>query len=769
MKKIIKITAVSLLSIVFIAAVGVYLLLFMSLPKLDASIESDAVSDNVSIERDRLGTAVVTASHRQDAAYGLGYAHGQDRFFQMDLLRRNSAGELSEIFGEKALELDKRHRFHQLRKRANNILKTLPEAHIKTLTTYARGVNDAVAAQSMNAFEYLVTGANPRPWEPADSLLVIYSMYLDLQGNTIKRDLTLTHIQSMFGAEMVAFIIQPSQYQAPLDGSLISLAPPSIPQLSPLYISQALPKEIAEPLDIGSNNWAVTGELTQNGNAMLSDDMHLSFAVPIIWYRAQLNYQHNGEDISITGVSLPGAPAIVVGSNGHVAWGFTNAYIDTADWIEIDDDTELTFEDEEIRLPDSAVDYKIPMSRFGPVKQVSEKRYALSWVGHQDYAVDMSLVELDSIKDVQQGIAIASNMGIPVQNMMLVDTAGNAAWKPAGAFPSRTNPSEVAIAESDYQADNWLIDQVALPEVINPDTHRLWSGNSRVVSTKQHKELGNGGYALGARSTQIRDRLFAGKDFTVDDFYQLQLDNEARFLQPWQQQLITVLSTKPQRFAKDIVYLNNWKACACSDSVGYTLVRQYRQQLIDTTFAPLETQLALSSLSLSPVKRDLEPAMWQLINAQPKFWLPTKYTSWSEYMLNVYQESKQQLLAKHSQDDNMDDLAWGSVNELKIQHPFSKQIPILSTLLDMPTVTGFGDSYMPAVQGASFGASQRFIVQPGDEANGVLAIPGGQSGHPLSDFYRAGFTEYAAQQQTPLLPSRRLHRIEINAKEVSIN
>ncbi|PKG56130.1 penicillin acylase family protein, partial [Shewanella sp. GutDb-MelDb] len=115
-------------------------------------------------------------------------------------------------------------------------------------------------------------------------------------------------------------------------------------------------------------------------------------------------------------------------------------------------------------------------------------------------------------------------------------------------------------------------------------------------------------------------------------------------------------------------------------------------------------------------------------------------------------------------DDNMDDLAWGSVNELKIQHPFSKQIPILSTLLDMPTVTGFGDSYMPAVQGASFGASQRFIVQPGDEANGVLAIPGGQSGHPLSDFYRAGFTEYAAQQQTPLLPSRRLHRIEISAK-----
>lgn len=764
MLRIIKITTVGLLSIVFILAASVYLLLFMSLPKLDASIGSDTINDSVSIERDRLGTAVVTASNRQDAAYGLGYAHGQDRFFQMDLLRRNSAGELSEIFGEKALELDKRHRFHQLRKRANKILTTLPKAHLKSLQTYAQGVNDAVAAQSVNAFEYLLTGAKPRPWEPADSLLVIYSMYLDLQGNTIKRDLTLTYIQSIFGTEMIDFILQPSKYQAPLDGSLIRLTQPVIPSLSSLYISQSKPAEIAEPLDIGSNNWAVTGKLTQNGHAMLSNDMHLSFAVPIIWYRAQLNYQHNGEDISITGVSLPGAPAIVVGSNGHVAWGFTNAYIDTADWIEINNDTELTFETEEIMLPGSSVDYKIQMSEFGPVKDLLAKRYALSWVGHQDYAVDMSLIELDSIKNVQQGLTVASHIGIPVQNMLLVDSAGNAAWKPAGAFPSRTTPSNVAIAESDYQADNWLIDKVTLPEVINPDTHRLWSGNSRVVSTKQHKELGNGGYALGARSKQIRDRLFASKDFTIDNFYQLQLDNEAQFLQPWQQQLITMLSTQPKRFAKDIAYLNNWKACACSDSVGYTLVRQYRQQLIDTTFAPLETQLALSSLSLSPVKRDLEPAMWQLMDAQPKSWLSREYSNWPEYMLHIYQQSKQQLMAKYSEDDNMDDLVWGRVNELKIQHPFSKSIPILSRFLDMPTVTGFGDSYMPAVQGASFGASQRFIVQPGDEVNGVLSIPGGQSGHPLSDFYRVGFIEYAAQQHTPLLPDKLSHRIDITVR-----
>ncbi|WOT06086.1 penicillin acylase family protein [Shewanella youngdeokensis] len=764
MSKIVKGFSVSLLAVVFIIAVTVYLLLFMSLPRLNDTLSSPVISDNISIERDRLGTAVVTAGNRQDAAYGLGYAHGQDRFFQMDLLRRNAAGELAELFGEKALELDKRRRFHQFRKRANKILQTLPQEQLTGLTHYAQGVNDAVAAQAVDAFEYWVTGSTPRPWEPADSLLVSFSMYLDLQGKTISRDLSLTYLQSLFGAEMVDFILQPSQYQAPLDSSLISLNPPVIPELAAHHISQAVPKPISEPLAIGSNNWAITGALTRNGKPMLSDDMHLSFAVPIIWYRAQLNYQHNGDNISVTGVSLPGAPAIVVGSNGHVAWGFTNAYIDTADWVEIDANTELTIEEEIIKLPDSSVKYEIIKSPFGPVRGTAEQRYALSWVAHHDYAVDLSLAELDRVKNVQQGMTVASHIGMPVQNMMLVDTAGNAAWKLAGAFPSRTNPSDVAIATEEYQAKNWSLDKANLPHIINPDTNRLWSGNSRVVSTAQHVELGDGGYALGARSAQVRDGLFAKNKFSKDDFYRLQLDNQAHFLMPWQQQLLALLSSNPQKFAKDIKYLKAWQACACSDSIGYTLVRQYRQQLIDNTFAPLETQLDKSSQSLSALKRYLEPAMWQLIEAEPSSWLPAAHSSWNAHMLDSYQTAKQQLLAEHSQDDNMEDLRWGLVNALKIQHPFSKSLPILSRFLDMPVVAGFGDSYMPAVQGPSFGASQRFIVQPGDEANAILTIPGSQSGHPLSDFYRAGFGQYATQQHTPLLPRERLYRIDINAQ-----
>ncbi|MGS0681206.1 penicillin acylase family protein [Shewanella sp. 125m-7] len=762
MHKIIKIPLISTTLVVVAVAGGLYLSLSMSLPELDKEVTSDRVKHKVTVERDRLGSAIVKAADREDAAYGLGYAHGQDRFFQMDLLRRNSAGELAEIFGEKALDLDKSRRFHQLRKRANNIVDNLDPVHLAVLTAYAEGVNDAVAAQTLASFEYIVTGSEPKPWQPADSLLVIYSMYLDLQGNTIKRDLALTQIQALFGEEMLAFLIQPSQYQAALDASLLPLNNAPIPALTTDLLAQAKSNDIAEPLDIGSNNWAVTGKLTANGNAMLSDDMHLSFAVPIIWYRAQLNYQKNNQNVQVTGVTLPGAPAIVVGSNSKVAWGFTNAYIDTADWIAIDAQTPSYIEHEIIALPESEVNFEIEMSAYGPIKQIGEQRYALSWVAHQPYAVDMQLIELDDIKTVEQGLELASTMGIPVQNMMLVDNAGNAAWKPAGAFPARTNPSNVAISTEQYQPVNWQQSNRQLPQVIDPERYRLWTGNSRVVSVKEHQQLGDGGYALGARSSQIRDRLFESDGYSVDDFYRLQLDNKARFLQAWQQLLLQSLNQHPERFAEDIAYLNNWQACACADSVGYTLVRHFRTQLIDSTFAPLETELAKLTVSLAPIKRNLEPGMWQLIENKPHSWLPTEHKTWADFMLASYVISRDKLLAQYSENNHMADLAWGKVNQLNIQHPFSKQIPALSSLLDMPIVEGFGDSFMPAVQGASFGASQRFIVQAGDEVNAIMTVPGGQSGHPLSDFYRAGFDEYVAQQSTPLLPGNIIHQLTIS-------
>ena len=750
-----------LLLIVVILALGgtaiVYGVLTLSLPTLDGKGRSDAVTQPVKVARDTLGQAVITAATRHDAAYGLGYAHGQDRFFQMDLLRRNAAGELSELFGKAALALDKKMRFHQLRKRSQAILKTLPEADKQLLKSYAQGVNEGLAQVGYPSFEYLLTGAEQQPWQSEDSLLVIFSMYLDLQTATFERDQALIQIQQQYGAKMVEFLTQPSQYQAALDGSVLAPYTQTIPQL-PTQPLAAI-KSITANLEVGSNNWAVTADLTNTQAAMLSDDMHLSMAVPVIWYRAQLNYTHNNQAYQVTGVSLPGAPAIVVGSNNKIAWGFTNGYIDTADWIALTDSSK-TWQVNEVITLDNGNDeiYPLTLSEYGPVKYINNQPYALSWAAHQPYAVDMQLLQLEQAETVDDALNIASNVGIPVQNLMVVDSQGSAAWKHMGGIPARTAPSEFAINENEYSA-TWQQNEVIRPFVKNPESGRLWTGNSRVVSAEDNARFGNGGYALGARATQIRDRLFEKQQFNEGDFYQLQLDNQARFLTPWHSLLLEQLKQQPEHNADYINALDNWQQCACSTSVGYTLVKTYRDELINILFSSIEASLNQQDGTLSYVKRDLEPAVWQLIKAQPASWVNPQFTNWEQQLQAAFEQTLAQLTAKFG--NNIQNWQWGKVNELAIEHPFAKQIPLLSKLLNMPTAPGFGDSYMPAVQKTSFGASQRFIAQPGHLESAILTVPGGQSGHPLSEFYRAGFDEYVEGKHTPLLPQTFMHQIEI--------
>ncbi len=749
-----------LLVVVVLALAGtaiVYGVLTLSLPTLDGKGRSDAVTQPVKVARDTLGQAVITAATRHDAAYGLGYAHGQDRFFQMDLLRRNAAGELSELFGKAALALDKKMRFHQLRKRSQAILKTLPEADKQLLKSYAQGVNEGLAQVGYPSFEYLLTGAEQQPWQSEDSLLVIFSMYLDLQTATFERDQALIQIQQQYGAKMVEFLTQPSQYQAALDGSILTPYSQTIPQL-PTQPLAAI-KSITANLEVGSNNWAVTADLTNTQAAMLSDDMHLSMAVPVIWYRAQLNYTHNNQAYQVTGVSLPGAPAIVVGSNNKIAWGFTNGYIDTADWIALTDSSK-TWQVNEVIALDNGNDeiYPLTLSEYGPVKYINNQPYALSWAAHQPYAVDMQLLQLEQAETVDDALNIASNVGIPVQNLMVVDSQGSAAWKHMGGIPARTVPSELAINESEYSA-TWQQNEVIRPFVKNPESGRLWTGNSRVVSAEDNARFGNGGYALGARATQIRDRLFEKQQFNEGDFYQLQLDNQARFLTPWHSLLLEQLKQQPEHNADYINALDNWQQCACSTSVGYTLVKTYRDELINILFSSIEASLKKQDGTLSYVKRDLEPAVWQLIKAQPASWINPQFTNWEQQLQAAFEQTLAQLTAKFG--NNMQNWQWGKVNELAIEHPFAKQIPLLSKLLNMPTAPGFGDSYMPAVQKTSFGASQRFIAQPGYLESAILTVPGGQSGHPLSEFYRAGFDEYVEGKHTPLLPQAFMHQIEI--------
>ena len=501
----------SVLTLVIIVALGLYISLRLSLPALDGNSATYHVNAPTELSRDSLGHAVINASDIFDAAYALGFAHAQDRFFQMDLQRRAASGGLSQWVGDVALDIDKKARFHQFEKRAKAVFDYLPSKQQELLVRYAHGVNDALSEYTLPPFEYLAAGVDIQQWQPTDSILVIYSMYLDLQGTQVELDLAREALLTTFGKDIYGFITQPSNYQAALDASEIPLLEAEIPQYpaslravinekdseqhseqgteentelnteqdaSPPSASHIKYNNTAiaraqymgtELPDIGSNNWAVTGNYTATGAGLLANDMHLGLRVPIIWYRAQLNYQESGSDVQVTGVSLPGIPGVVVGTNGHIAWGFTNANLDNVDWIALDDTTPTDTVTERIPLPDSEHEFTFEVSEYGPVKELNGKRYALNWVAHHPFAANLGIINFGTIKDVQKAINIGKRIAIPTQNLVIVDEAGNAAWLPGGAVMDRQTASFTAIKQQDAAVPERA---TKLPMLLNPEMPR---------------------------------------------------------------------------------------------------------------------------------------------------------------------------------------------------------------------------------------------------------------------------------------------------------
>jgi penicillin amidase len=285
---------VCLLLIALIVGAWFYHQLRASLPQLDGSQSVPGLSAVVTVTRDALGVPTVRGESRLDVARGLGFLHAQDRFFQMDLLRRKAAGELAEIFGKIALPLDRSTRPHHFRELAQKVATALPAGDRALLEAYAAGVNAGVTSLGEKPFEYLLTRAEPAPWKVEDSVLIIYAMILDLQDSSNNYELSLATLRDKLGSESVAFfapLLTPAD--AALDSTTAALPPMPGPGLINLREQPAavrLSSAGTGEYQPGSNSFALAGVHTSSGSAMLANDPHLNLGVPNIWYRAALEW-----------------------------------------------------------------------------------------------------------------------------------------------------------------------------------------------------------------------------------------------------------------------------------------------------------------------------------------------------------------------------------------------------------------------------------------------------------------------------------------------
>jgi penicillin amidase len=768
----------------------VYAMLRASLPALDGTILAPALGAAVTIERDALGIPTVRAANRNDLAYGTGFVHGQDRFFQMDLSRRLAAGELSELFGAVALEQDEKARVFRFRHVAAAVLEEATPEQRALLAAYTRGVNAALASLHSRPWEYWLLGSAPAPWREADTVLVSYAMWWDLQHGGVERELLKRRINAQLTGPECApgwkcalqFFYPPRTLWDSPNGTTAeepqfasAAASLGISALGPQLDARAAPARASEA---GSNNWALAGRLTTTGAALVASDMHLNLRVPTVWYRARLRTAASAADagLDLNGLTLPGTPLLVAGSNGHVAWGFTNSY---GKWLDLQSveclsvsDTELhtpggsvplTVEREEIRVRGApSVVLPVRSAAIGLLLQAHPEEHNcwfVRWLAQVPQATNFNLQSMETAKSVDEVLALAPSIGIPHQNLIVGDREGHVAWTIFGRIPLEPGPARLTGQGPWTSAADH-------PHLRDPASGRLWTANARPVDDARFEALLGGdealtgaGYGLGARGRQIRDDLAAlPQRATPADMLRVQLDDRAFFLARWRALILELLDAQalrdhPRR-AEFKRYIAEWNARASIDSVGYRLVREFRDQTERAVWRMSLHALGITDEASPPDQ--FEQALWELVSTRPPDRLAADYASWRELLLAQIDAS---IVALTEVCGELAQCTWGARHAVRIRHPLSGALPYLARLFDMPTLELPGDHDMPRVQDGAFGASERFAVSPGHEAEGYLHIAGGQSGHPLSAYYRAGFGAWAAGAPLPFLPGSVQHSL----------
>ncbi len=769
-----------------------------SLARLDGEQTVAGLAAPVKVERDALGMPTLTGANRPDLARALGFLHAQDRFFQMDLLRRRGAGELSEIFGKAALPIDREARLHGFRRLATQVIAASTPAERAVLSAYTAGVNAGLAALGRAPWEYLVLRAPPTAWREEDSLLCYYAMWFDLQdyrGNYERNRDALR--QALGQAALDFFAPRGNSWDAPLDGS--AFPTPALPPLRIKAADPAAPTAMVEQPSkrvIGSNAFALAGAHTATGAAMLANDMHLDLNLPQIWYRAALQWNDDRGAHRLVGVTLPGTPFITVGSNGRIAWGYTDAYVDTTDvitvgvenransfyqtpdgWKEIEDRTEV------IKIKGGeTVPFTARWTRWGPFIDGPKdgRGLVLRWAAHDVAATNLHSLDLENAQNVAEAVAIAHRTGIPHENTIIADADGNIAWTITGPLPKRVGFDGRVPVTWGYGDRRWdgyrapdevpvVTNQPKGPADILAKDGAVWTGNNRALGNEAYAKLGDSGYDEGARAGQIRDDLRAliasGKKAQPADLLAIQMDNRAVFLERWQKLLLAVLSdqavaSQPTRAElRDVV--RGWTGRASVDSAAYRLVRNFRLRVAELAFAPFAEAAQQEYAGFTWRGFPYEDAVWRLANEKPAGLLDAKYASWDALLLAAADD----VAATGRKGGPLAKYTWGERNRLSMKHPFSRFLPPwVAKWLNMEPVPQAGDGDMPHVAGPVHGQSERLVVSPGHEDQAIFHMPGGQSGNPLSPFYRAGHEAWVKGEPTPLLPGPTQHTLVLKPR-----
>lgn len=764
----------SLLAILILLVVSLTITFFTARSLLVASLAREEgkasvpdLSADVTIERDALGVPTITGANLNDVCRGLGFVHAQERYFQMDAARRFAAGRLSEVLGPRTLEIDREMRRRQFTKRAEAAFQSLPDRHKQMLTAYTQGVNAGLADLDSRPPEYWVLQVTPEPWRAEDVLLLQCFMFhnLSLGG---RAEHTRDALHASLPAPLADFL---TPDVSPWDTTILAdtaRTPPRIPgpevidlrdapaSSSPALIERDLP---------GSNAWVVGGKRTGDNRAIMANDMHLGIRVPNTWFRAHLKWPGH----TAIGVTLAGVPGIVVGSTDKVAWGFTNLCGDLEDSVVIEtlkdnpgryktpegDEAFTTIIEDILIKGESTYHFEMRQTRWGIVTDTDAQGRLLAekWTALEPGALDVRILDMLTAADAKEALDIAAHWRGPPQNVVIADSQGNIAWTISGYIPARAGFDGSRPTSWAKPGVGWTgaIDEKLRPRLLNPASGTITTANNRTLPLEQARHFGSN-WSHPYRAHRIDELLQQRPHLTERDILNIQLDTRAELIERARELIVESVpadhSDTDIRRARE--HIASWNGRADADQVGYRLLKLYVARLTRSVIGAL-TKPAADKVAGFRYSWFLgEVPLRQIVDERPAHMLP-RGDSWTAFFRDEFERT---IAEEKLAPSGGIDLVWGEMNRANIRHPLSAALGPLARYLDMPADPLDGDNQVVRVTSRTFGASERIVVSPAHLNDAYFHMPSGQSGHPLSPYYRAGHDAWVRGDATPLLPGK---------------
>jgi penicillin G amidase len=769
-----------LIAILF-AALGAMAFLYSiarsALPRLDGSLKIPGLAARVTVIRDGHGVPTIEASSFEDLFFAQGYVTAQDRLWQMDMMRRFAAGEISEILGDDFLKHDREQRILGLRVAAQKALEVSSPQNRSYLEAYARGVNAYIESQRDRLpLEFRLLRYSPRPWAQEDSTLIAAQMVKDLNHYSYRNALTREKILAKLGPELTADLyVNSSWHDRPptvarprLDqntgdedrvrrspeGSSVAerMADPGFRNFARISEADAEEQTADPPLVIGSNNWVVSGAHTVSGKPLLSNDMHLGHQMPNLWYEAHL---HCGS-FDAAGVTLPGLPYVIVGHNQRIAWGFTNVGPTVEDvYVENfnPDGQYLTPEGWESAAhrrevihvkgkPDVAMDVEI--TRHGPI--ITElvpgetRKLALRWTLYD--GLHAPFFELDSAQNWEQFRRAFSALDAPGQNVVFADVDGNIGYQATGKVPIRAAGDGSLPEDGSDNSHQWTgyIPFDKLPSVYNPPAGILATANGRITPDRYPYSISTG-WEAPWRSARIDRVLESGKKFAPADMLALQMDvyseGERFFADRFVYGVDHARNPSPRnKQAADL--MRGWDGRMRADSAAPTIAYRARAELTRLLLeaklgsAPSDPQQIAASLNWKSYSWGMQ-SVWleNVLQHQPKRWLPATYGNYDELLAAAVEAA----VSGPETPPNLGSWNWGTFHPVEIQHPILGKIPVLERWTGPGIQPQSGSGYTVKAVSRSHGPSERMTVDLANLDQSTLNLVTGEAGNFLSPYY----------------------------------